>query len=394
MKTLTGSRLVFLFAAIVIISTVAIITALSLYNNIESLLIEEKGKKAMSVSIAVEKLIEQDYGSFRKLLETSNYSHGNYDAVYYDKMQKTFREIREKTGVKYLYCGKRVSESGMIYLFDGEPPESEFYSPLGSVDNLDQNEQVIYQSKTSGYTPIVNDYDWGELLTGMTPILDPETGEAVAHVGVDVSVQSVHTSLQNVKRAIMFNAFIFTVIASLIIYRLLCMPSIFTENDYLTGLHSKGYQDRFLNQLIKKSTGSGKQFPLIMIDFDDFKIINDEYGHQFGDAVLKAVSEIIRICTRSVDCCARYGGDEFVIILPEANLEYGSLVCQWLQKEVCGLQLSTRSGVIVPVSISIGIAIWEPNLTSDQILIRADKALYQSKRTGKNRTVIYTDDLA
>lgn len=255
-------------------------------------------------------------------------------------------------------------------------------------------QQIIYRSKTSGYTPIINDAVWGELLTGMTPILDPETGNAVAHVGVDVSVQSVHTSLQNIKNVIMFNAFIFIIITSLIIYRLLCLPSIFTEIDYLTGLHSKGYQDRFLNQLIKKSSGSRKQFPLIMIDFDDFKMINDEYGHQFGDAVLKAVSEIIKICTRSVDCCARYGGDEFVIILPEANLEYASLVCQWLQKEVSGLQLKTKSGVVVPVSISIGVAIWESNLTSEQILIRADKALYQSKRTGKNRTVVYTDDLA
>jgi len=393
MKKLTGSRLVFLFAAIIIISAVSIISALSLYNNIENLLIEEKGKKAMSVSIAVEKLIEQDYDSFRKLLETDDYSFGNYDAAYHEKMQNIFREIREKTGVKYLYCGKHVSESGMIYLFDGEPPGSESYSPLGSVDNLDQNEQMIYQSKTSGYTPIVYDADWGELLTGMTPILDPDTGDAAAHVGVDVSVDAVHTSLQNIKSVIMFNAFIFIIITSLIIYRLLCLPSIFTENDYLTGLHSKGYQDRFLNQLIKKSIGSRRQFPLIMIDFDDFKMINDEYGHQFGDAVLKAVSEIIKICTRSVDCCARYGGDEFVIILPEANLEYASLVCQWLQKEVADLQLRTKSGAVVPVSISIGIAIWKPDLTSEQILIRADKALYQSKRTGKNRTIVYTEDL-
>lgn len=394
MKKLTGSRLVFLFAAIAIISAVSIISALSLYNNIESLLIEEKGKKAMSVSIAVEKLIEQDYDSFRKLLEVNDYSRGNYDADYHEKMQSIFREIREKTGVKYLYCGKRISEYGMIYLFDGEPADSEFFSPLGSVDNLDQNEQKIYQSKTSGYTPIVKDADWGELLTGMTPILDPETGDAVAHVGVDVSVQSVHTSLQNIKNVIMFNAFVFIIITSLIIYRLLCMTSIFTENDYLTGLHSKGYMDRFLNQLIKKSAGSGSQFPLIMIDFDDFKMINDEYGHPFGDTVLKAVSEIIRICARSVDCCARYGGDEFVIILPEANLEYASLVCQWLQKEVSGLQLRAKSGVVVPVSISIGIALWDTGLTPEQILARADKALYQSKRTGKNRTTVYTGDLA
>lgn len=394
MKKLTGSRLVFLFVAVTIISVLSIVSALSLYNNIESLLIEEKGKKAMSVSIAVAKLVEQDYSSFQKLLNVEEYKVENYDVIYHAHMQQIFRDIREKTGVKFLYCGKRISEDEMIYLFDGEAPVSELFSPLGSKDNLDEIEQTIYRSKTSGYTPIVNDTDWGDLLTGMTPIIDPDTGEAIAHIGVDVSVASIHTSLANVKNVIMINAFLFIIITSLIIYRLLSMTAIFTETDYLTGLHSKGFQERFLVQQIKKSINSGKSFPLIMIDFDDFKRINDDHGHHFGDTVLRSVSEIIKICTRSVDCCARYGGDEFVIILPEANLEYAALVCQWLQKEVTNLQLRAKNDVVVPVSISIGIAMWEATMSSEQILIRADKALYHSKRTGKNKIVVYTDELA
>jgi two-component system cell cycle response regulator len=203
----------------------------------------------------------------------------------------------------------------------------------------------------------------------------------------------VNTSLAGVKEVIMFNAFLFIIITSLIIYRLLSMTSIFTETDYMTGLHSKAYQERFLDQLIKKSISNGRTFPLIMIDFDDFKLINDEYGHHFGDTVLKAVAEIIKICTRSVDCCSRYGGDEFVIILPEANLEYASLVCQWLLKEVSCLKLKTKNNIPAPVSISAGIALWEMNMTAEQIMIHADKALYHSKRTGKNRIVVYSEEL-
>jgi len=393
MKKLIGSRLVFLFAAIVIISVLSIVSAVSLHNNIESLLIEEKGKKAMSLSIAVAKLIEQDYASFEKLMNAEHYTDGKYDAVYYQKMQNLFRDIREKSEVKFLYCCKRVSEFQIVYLFDGEDPESELFSPIGSKDNLDRFERNIYNSKASGYTPIVDDQDWGKLLTGMTPILDPLTGEAVAHVGVDVSVNSVQASLASVKNVILLNAFLFIIITSLIIYRLLRMTSVFYDTDYLTGLHSKGYQDRFLRQQIKKSTANGRPFPLIMIDFDDFKQINDEYGHHFGDTVLKSVSDIIRTCTRSVDCCARYGGDEFVIILTEANLEYATLVCEWLLKEVSGLSLRDKNGVVVPVSVSAGIALWEMNMTSDQILDRADKALYHSKKTGKNKVTVYTDEL-
>lgn len=394
MKKLTGSRLIFLFVAIIIISVLSIVSALSLYNNIEALLIEEKGKKAMSVSIAVAKLVEQNNPSFHRLLKVDEYKVENYDVIYHAQMQKIFREIREKTGVKFLYCGKRISENEIIYIFDGEAPVSELYSPLGTSDNLDAMEQTIYRSKTSGYTPIIDDPDWGTLLTGMTPILDPSTGEAVAHIGVDVSVDSIHTSLIDIKKVLMLNAAMITIITSLIIYRLLCMTSIFTENDYLTGLHSKGYQDRFLEQQIKKSINTGRQFPLIMIDFDDFKLINDEHGHHFGDRVLKAVSEIIKVCTRSVDCCSRYGGDEFVIILSEANLEYAGLVCQWLLKEVSCLTIKTKNDISVPVSISIGIALWKNGMTSEQILECADKALYHSKRTGKGKAVIYTDELA
>lgn len=394
MKKLSGSRLICLFVAIIIISVLATVTALSLYDNIESLLIEEKGEKAMSVSIAVAKLVEQDYDSFLKLIKVEEYKVENYDVIYHARIQQLFRDIRAKTDVKFLYCCKRISEDRIIYIFDGEKPGSELYSPLGSEDDLDLMEKNIYSKKTPGYTPIINDPDWGSLLTGMTPLLDPATGEAVAHIGVDVSVDSIRTSLAGINKVIMINAVMITIITSLIIYRLLCMTSIFTETDYLTGLHSKGYQDRFLEQQIKKSTSSGRSFPLVMIDFDDFKMINDKYGHHFGDTVLRSVSEIIKICTRSVDCCARYGGDEFVIILPEANLEYASLVCQWLLKEVAGLNLKSKDDTPVPISVSIGIAIWEAGMTQEQILDRADKALYHSKRTGKNTVTVYTDELA
>lgn len=393
MKKITGSRLVFLAVAFVILSSLSIVSALSLYNNIESLLIEEKAKKAMSVSIAVEKLIEQNYLSFANFLNSDDYAEGSYDLVYYANMQQTFREIREKSGVMFLYCCKRTSDNTIIYLFDGEAPTSELYSPLGSTDTLDEFERAIYDSKTSGYTPIVNNSVWGSLLTGMTPIIDPYTGEAVAHVGVDVSADAITTALSGVKRVILVNAFFFIIISTLIIYRLLCMSNVFTEYDYLTGLHSKGYQERFLEHLIRKSLPGGKRFPVIMLDFDDFKRINDDFGHSFGDKVLKSVSDILKICTRSIDCCARYGGDEFIIILPEADLEYASLVCQWLLKEVSNLKLTANDDRIVPVSISIGIALWEPNLSPEQVLNRADKALYYSKRNGKHRAATYSEDL-
>ena len=238
---------------------------------------------------------------------------------------------------------------------------------------------------------MINDSEWGELITGVAPVIDPQSGEVIAHVGVDVSASQIQDSLLKIKNAVFLNSIVLIIILSLIIYRLLCMSSSFTENDYLTGLSSKGYMERFLEQLIKKSTANDKTFPFVMIDFDDFKLINDEYGHHFGDAVLRSVSEILKTCTRSVDCCARYGGDEFAIILPDTNLEYATLVCQWLLKEISGLQLQTKNDSTISISISIGIALWEKDMTKEQIIVHADKALYLSKRTGKNKVTIYEE---
>lgn len=393
MKKLTESRKIFLLFAVIVISCLSLVTAIMLYNNIKSLLIEEKGRKAMSISVAVAKLIEENYTEFDRFMKTEDYKNGNYDHAYYEKMQAIFRDLKERTGVKFIYCARRISDDEIIYLFDGEDPDSDLFSPLGSKDDVDEVEQKAYDRKTSGFTPIVNDPVWGELLTGVTPIIDPSTGEVIAHVGVDVSVGQIKSALLSIRNVIFLNSIAITIITFLIIYRLLCMTSLLAENDYLTGLYSKGYQERFLNQLIKKSISSGKPFPLIMIDFDDFKMINDKYGHQFGDVVLKSVSEIIKISSRAMDCCARYGGDEFVIILPDASMEYATLVCQWLLKEVSNLKLQSKNDEIVSVSISIGIALWHNGLSAEQILIRADKALYQSKRTGKNKMVVYSDDL-
>lgn len=393
MKKLSGSRMVFMYVAVIIISVFSIISALSLYSSIEKVLVEEKGRKAMSVSIAVAKLIEQDYPSFHALMDVQEYADGSYDKAYYMHMQQVFLEIKEETGAKFIYCAKRTSENKIAYLFDGETPDSEMFSPLGSADDMDGIEKQVYQNKTSGFTPIINDSVWGELLTGASPIVDPITGEALAHVGVDVSIAQIHTALEDIKRLIILNSMAIIIITSLIIYRLLSMAAIFTENDYLTGLNNKRYEEQFLAQLIKKSTNSGKTFSLIMIDFDDFKIINDEHGHQFGDYVLKSVSEILKMYTRSIDCCARYGGDEFVVILPEANLEYASLVCQWFLSEVSALNLRSKEDATVSISISIGIAQWERDMTSEQVLVRADKALYHSKRTGKHKLTVYTEDL-
>ncbi len=156
-----------------------------------------------------------------------------------------------------------------------------------------------------------------------------------------------------------------------------------SSKDFLTGLYTRGYMYDFLKEVIYKFKRYKQPFSIIMIDLDDFKNINDVYGHLAGDAVLKDFSLMIKQVTRMSDVCVRYGGDEFIIILPETTLEQAKLVAEKIQTKLNSVTFKKGDSVF-KVSISIGITAVRENDTDETILERVDKALYQSKNQGKN----------
>jgi diguanylate cyclase (GGDEF)-like protein len=123
-----------------------------------------------------------------------------------------------------------------------------------------------------------------------------------------------------------------------------------------------------------------------MSDIDDFKRINDTYGHPTGDAALKAIAGVIRQIGRSVNFPARYGGDEFSVLLPETDKKAALLVAERFRNATTGLTLQTPEGHEASISVSIGVASFPEDASDAESLIRAaDAALYQAKRLGKNR---------
>ncbi len=129
---------------------------------------------------------------------------------------------------------------------------------------------------------------------------------------------------------------------------------------------------------------------LVMMDIDNFKMINDTYGHSFGDRVLVHTAKNCREAIRTIDLFARYGGEEFVLLMPETGLKEGLGVAERIRRTIEKMDLATDSGAFVKVTISIGVA--EANLaevTIDQALIKADQALYRAKELGRNRVEIW-----
>ncbi len=158
--------------------------------------------------------------------------------------------------------------------------------------------------------------------------------------------------------------------------------------DGLTRLFVHRYFQILLDAEIQRSRRYKQPLALAMIDIDDFKHVNDTYGHQFGDEVLRNVASTIRKNTQEVDITARYGGEEFVVIFPKTNMEEALVAAENIR--ACVEQLEIPHGQEkLHVTISLGVAVFQEHAMEKEELIRAaDAGLYQSKRTGKNRVSI------
>ena len=161
-------------------------------------------------------------------------------------------------------------------------------------------------------------------------------------------------------------------------------------SDGLTKAYNRGAFDAYIRKIVDQNTIKRTPFSLLMLDIDDFKKINDTYGHQIGDRVLVA---LVKKCTESIrneDFLARYGGEEFIILLPGASLRNGLKKAQRLRKTIAGTRYITdkeNGGKGLSITVSVGASSFRKNDSVSTVIERSDQALYQAKRTGKNRVV-------
>lgn len=159
--------------------------------------------------------------------------------------------------------------------------------------------------------------------------------------------------------------------------------------DPLTNLHNRRYFEMHFSSLFEKSIASNKPITAMMCDIDKFKAVNDTHGHDVGDAVIAEVANRIRKNVRNVDIACRYGGEEFVVIMPDTDIAYANVVAERIRREVEEHPVIAGNGSKqIYTTISMGLSCIHPETDCPQDLMkRADTALYAAKRAGRNKVV-------
>jgi len=161
--------------------------------------------------------------------------------------------------------------------------------------------------------------------------------------------------------------------------------------DPLTGLPNRRAMLEQLAAEVNRCEREGTSLAIAMADLDNFKAINDSLGHEAGDAVLEEVGRRIEENLRNYDYCARWGGEEFLVLLPASGAEGGCKAAERIRGKVQAKPVAWQEKA-VPIAVSLGVAVKQPAEDLESLVSRADVALYQAKRQGRNRTAVAPED--
>jgi diguanylate cyclase len=161
-----------------------------------------------------------------------------------------------------------------------------------------------------------------------------------------------------------------------------------SQRDFLTGVFNRKTFERLVDDQMLHAKANRSALCLMMIDIDHFKQFNDRFGHLLGDEVLKTVARTLMDTLKGRDVVARFGGEEFIVTLPETPMEGALKVAEMIRSSIASKQLKRKNTgeIYGTITVSIGVAFYRPDTDTLPTLIkRADDALYQSKRTGRNK---------
>ncbi len=375
-KVIASSAALTIFLAIILFSVASI-----LIGNIKDIVIKEASEEAKGIAATSARFIEDNVSDYRNLSMVTDYSKGSFDKNYYQRMNKLFRLIMKDTGADFIFTEKKISDTEIEYILDGEDPESDLFSPIGSKDGMSKEELRAFNEGIITATSMIKDEAWGDYLTAFAPIKD--SGELIGLVGVDFSSDYIRKIVNNVSYVTYLILFLLTALSYIAINNLFIIHYSSLNTDFMTGLiNRRGFKEA-VHYAISDAKRYGITFTLIILDIDNFKEINDRCGHPYGDKILNNIAHIIKQNTRHSDLSFRYGGDEFAMILPGTSKEDALLVCRNIQHSIAEDRNFSEDNC--HPTMSIGICEWSEEITADEMIKAADDAMYLSKDEGKNQ---------
>lgn len=160
------------------------------------------------------------------------------------------------------------------------------------------------------------------------------------------------------------------------------------ETDVLTGLRNRAWMEEVFPKQLDLCERIGQYVSLLIIDVDHFKRINDRFGHRVGDEALRHLGFVLRRNLRSTDLCARYGGEEVVVLMPATDIVSARLTAERLRHTISSAPFAPPDGQPLTMTVSGGIAEWQPGTRLDALIQAADQALYRAKADGRNRIAV------
>ena len=366
-------RLLFLCMAVLAVIMIAI--HVTVYITSRDVVEEQLESSAKGVAVSIANNLMWNAEDYKSFIETKD-----VNSEYYRRMQAYFEDIKANSKIRYIYTERKIDDKTVEYILDAEPIGSEDHSSPGATDTNDPENEAVYSTGIPAGFKAARYSKWGKLLGAYAPIFDRD-GEMLGLVGVDIDgshlfsyMNKLHVTLMVIYALILGLSWV-----SLSKYSHMILDPLL--KDKLTGAYSKRYFEKMLQEEIARSVRQRRDLSLMMLDLDHFKHVNDTHGHVFGDKVLSSTSEIIRKSLRPSDYFIRYGGEEFAVMMSNANIKNVMEAAERIRNAVENSPVfNEEKNTHVKITVSIGVSSFDNlAINAKELIANSDKALYAAK---------------
>jgi len=297
-------------------------------------------------------------------------------------LSREYEVVVATSGQKALEVAK--SKLPDLILLDVIMPEMDGFETCRRLkgDPLTASIPVIFLTAMSDSDDVVRGLDAG----GQDYIVKPfKKAEVLARIRTHIELKKAREKLAEYAREVEKK--------NRELENLLKKVELLAMTDHLTGLYNRRSALNLMKKELARVQRMGGTFAVLMIDVDDFKQVNDSYGHEGGDCVLKAISDLLREDIREYDIAARWGGEEFLVVLPGDDCEGGRILAERVRSLAEKQELKYRDEVI-RFTLTAGVACFRPGDNLDDVIRCADEAMYRGKKQGKNQVVVNDGDVS